>query len=206
MKINRYMNFTELSTILESPLYLSDVDTRLTDKSHLLDANKSKDLFINKENKVASLKIKNMKIDVYSFNIPGSREVEYYFAIGDEIISLYIGEHAKRGIITQLVESKAKILPNDSFMGEVYVNFLLPKYNFIMSDINLTQLGFNFWFNNFDKFEDNGYRIYVADTSTKTKKLLTDKKQLKQYYGKDDIKATMNKKYYEVYRFVVSRY
>jgi hypothetical protein len=201
------MNFNQLSTVLESPLYLGDEDTRKTDKSHLVAANNDSELYINKENEITTLKIGTMTVKVYGFNIPYSKEVEYYFTDEKgEIISLYIGERAKRGIITQLVESKAKILKNDSFMGEIYVNFLLPTFSFIMSDINLTQLGFNFWFNNFDKFEDNGYKVYVADTSTKTKKLLTDKRQLKQYYGKDDIKAVMNKKYYEVYRFVVSRF
>ena len=69
-----------------------------------------------------------------------------------------------------------------------YIEFLLKKYAFVLSDDALTEKAFTFWKSNFDNFIKNGYKVYVVDFNVATKnisniKSLDSKEEMDQYYG-----------------------
>jgi hypothetical protein len=179
----------------------------------LVDANVIKDLY----SPVDTVKIGPYMVTVRELR-PGGTGVEFYFEIKNTVVSLFAGEELKNvnGVMTRLTESTPGLLQKDSFLGQIYVDYLLKQYRMIISDNDMTGLGFKFWYNNFDKFINHGYKVYVFDYLTdvgfKLNRALSngaikfnkikDKEDLKQFYGKT---FTYSEVDYRNFRFAVTR-
>jgi hypothetical protein len=125
--------------------------------------------------------------------------VKYELVNNDKIIGLYQGKEFKQGIITNYAQTEP-FVKGESLMFNFYKNFLLKRYSFVISDDSLSDAGFGFFYKNFDKFRELGYKVFVYDENyTHPKDIeLNDKEELHKYYGNPLLKPLAGKQRYRV--------
>lgn len=115
--------------------------------------------------------------------------VRYFFLSGKEKIAYYAGFVNDGRILTQIIEAKKGFLPGKSLMAEIYKNFILKRYNTVISDSGLTASGLHFWKNNFQNFKNAGYSVgackidSINNLNMQDMILFSDVSQFDKYYG-----------------------
>lgn len=175
------MKFDKLLLLLEMPMKLDPIEYE-DDPDKVM-----KSRYISYK-KVGTFQAFDKFLDVYITDIlkTGPNNVLYNINYFDKTVASYSGMEINGGIISNVIKSFGKKYNLKGLMFYFYINFLLRKYRFVLSDDGLTQEGFNFWYNNFDRFSSDGYQIGIAEYKNKQiidiKKLI-NREELKQYYG-----------------------
>jgi hypothetical protein len=86
-----------------------------------------------------------------------------------------------------------------SLMGEFFMQYLLKKYSYVLSDSQLSPLGFQFYYKNYDRFVKRGFRVFVVDQERDFKRLIHNKNELQKYYGDNEWER------YNKLRYMISR-
>lgn len=191
------MEFSRLFSLLtEAPLMIgNDTDFRTNGEWKRLEEIEHMYPDKNYPNFQEKIRLHGNEYEVYVISW-GRKLREYVFVDSNKTpVAVYSGETINNGIETDYVETKKGAAPGKSFLLEIYLNFLLKNYKFVMSDSLLTHKAFAFWKNNFDEFIKNNYVIAVYDISTNTSYKITNKNKLDEYWGASDTLAN--------YRFLV---
>jgi len=180
------MKFEDLikkMVLLEMPLAIDKIDFSL-------DQNKIKDDKYKMYILLGTFDIKDKKFSVYIHKQSMKHQTKWYnINLGNKTLATYAGKEVKDGIRTDTVESVGKDYNIKSLMCNFYIGFLFKKYSFVISDDALTGDGFKFWYNNFDRFIQLGYKMSVVYYEYKNEiievvKQLSNKDEMHEYYGK----------------------
>lgn len=135
-------------------------------------------------NTVGEFTVKGLNVEVMVHSGIKPPHYKYEMVNNDKIVGQYQGKEFKHGIITNYAQTEP-FVKGESLMFNFYIKFLLNKYSFVISDDVLSDDGFGFFYKNFDKFRELGYKtfIYNVDHPNKADIELHDKEELHKYYG-----------------------
>jgi hypothetical protein len=114
--------------------------------------------------RIDRVKLYGDEFDVYEHLIT-TDWIKYFFTLNGERMAMFNGFIRDNDLITQIIEAKKGAYKGQSLMSEIYIKYLLKKYNSIISDSALTPSGFHFWYSNFDKYIKNNFVVNIVEVS-----------------------------------------
>mgnify|MGYP001008518813 CR=1 FL=1 len=169
-------------TILEMP-------QRITSKIKI-DANVSH--VYDWAEEIDQIKIDNTDLDVWM--LKDQNDIKLWFIRNDviqtELAFTLFGQGIQENLVIQGLDAPKGLA------RKIYVNYLLNKYPFILSDSTMTPEGFGFWKKLWTEYKDQ-FMFYIYDSYNKTKTDLTDVNQMDEVFGPEKDKHQ--------YKFVMVR-
>ena len=138
---------------------------------------------------VEKVKLNNIDYDVWEVN---NGDIDLYFIHNDKVIAAEVGFYPKKhGIEENLIQQ------NRQYKGlarAIYMEYLLKKYSYILSDTTMTSAGVGFWIKLYEQYKDT-FVFSIYEISTKLNRYIHSTNDMKRVHGK-------NKKFHN-YRFMV---
>lgn len=165
------MNFKQyFHTLLEMPQQITSIPKIVADIDQIYEwSDHLENIIIN-------------KIPLEVWKQQDGSDINLFFIHDDKILvelafSLF-GQGIKENLVIQNKEAPRGLA------RMIYVQYLLKKYRFILSDTTMTEQGITFWTKLWAENKDR-FKFYLYDSSTKTKKDIMDIRQMREVFGKD---------------------
>lgn len=175
---SRFNLFIE-KLLLEMPQMIkSDVGFINSDKSNDINTQYVKRHWSSKGTEV----IGNRKVNIYETDKDGADKSVAFIDENGYYIGLVEFDFLEDGIQMVYIWQKK---PFKDFILNVFLEYLLPKYETILSDKSQTVLAFNFY-NKLRYFLPNNIIFSILDKKNKTEILVDPNENLEKYYGEDE--------------------
>jgi hypothetical protein len=185
IKVNSYKDYYKnyLNLINESPVETGKDYDNLNNKFWNLEHTQQV-LTHNNIEKIESLNIFNINLDVH-LTVENNIHYLYFISPEENMIKglIFFKELLNNGI------EELSIFNTMNFRGLIhylYVNYILKRYNYIMSDALHSTQAKRFWEGLFFRLKNNkNFKFYSFDLINKNKTVLTDINQFDEQYGKN---------------------
>lgn len=127
---------------------------------------------------IDQVRIKNTELSIWQ--LKDGDDIKLYFINNDQILTELAFTFFGKGIQANLVIQGMSA--GKGLARKIYVDYLLNKFSFILSDTTMTDQGFGFWKKLWKEYKSR-FKFYIYDTKNKSKTPIENGRQMDAVFG-----------------------